>query len=252
MRDEILKVLSGRCLSAKDVYAELATLGLQLTLTDIIKELLTLEKEGLVRRVEGAEFNPLRPLTSSLWSAEGTPRKPLKAALVPPPAEEVMIIASLPLLNIASSVSGIVAMLDAIDSLISSAKEGLYLSTPFVDASLTTILARHYSEVSRLSFVRVMVDIGTRDIAVLERLKSLISNLEYKVFGSYRLAHGRTVKASGLHLKAIAADEKLALVGTFNFREAHIAADYDLGVMLRGDAASKIWKILDIIWSSSP
>lgn len=252
MRNEILKVLSGRPLQAKDVRAELAALGLQPTLADVIKELVALEKEGLVKRVEGAEFNPLRPLTSSLWSAEGVPRKPSKDLPAPPQAEETVIVASLPLLNVAGGVGGIVAMLDAIDSLISSAREGLYLSTPFVDASLTAILARHYSEVSRLSFVRVMVDVGTGNIATLERLKSLITNLDYKVFGSYRSAYGRTVKASGLHLKAAAADGKLALIGTFNFKEAHIAADYDLGVMLRGEVASKIWRILETIWSSSP
>ena len=38
-----------------------------------------------------------------------------------------------------------------------------------------------------------------------------------------------SIKVRGLHLKAVAADRRVALVGSFNFREEHIVTNYEFG-----------------------
>lgn len=251
LRKEILELLNERYLFAKDLHSKLRIHYPHITLAEVMKELLALEKEGLVRREKGEEFNPLKPLATSLWTARVKAKCQVETTRAPPTQmEEVALVGSLPLLNVAGNIGDMIPMLDAVDSLLSSAKESIYLATPFIDASLTAVLARHYSTLSRLSFVRVMVDVGTRNTPVLERLKALIKNLEYKVLGRYKAVQGGMVKVSGLHLKALAVDGKLALIGTFNFRETHIVADYDLGTLFRGKTAQKIWKVLDIIWNA--
>lgn len=248
-RELLLSTLSDRPLSAQELLNELERRGVSTTLTELLKELLAMEREGLVERVRSESYSPARPLTTALWKAKVAPPR-VQAPEVPVArVEEASMAASIPLLDLLGErASDLLPLLDAVESIIMSAEEGLYIATPYVDATLTTIVALHQARLSRLGFIRVLVDVSEKNVALLERLKTNMRNLEYKVLGTFKEVGSVKVKVQGLHLKALAADRRLALVGTFNFRETHIIANYDLGLLVRGTIAAKVWDILEEMW----
>ncbi|MEM2189000.1 MAG: phospholipase D-like domain-containing protein [Nitrososphaerota archaeon] len=245
----ILSALKGQRLTLEEVVSKLKEKGaLKVNFIDVLNALIKLEKEDLVERIRDSDYSPSRPVTTVKWFIRAERSAPL-TQLAP---DEVVIAASTPLINLLGG-RDLMSILDAAVSLILSAEQGVYIATPYADATLSTIIAQHYQKVAKLAFVRVLVDISESNVAMLERLKFMLPNLEYALVGEYAVVEvpgvgSRRFKVRGLHLKALAVDKKSALVGSFNFKEPHVTCNYDVALLLRGKAAELVWDMMESLW----
>jgi len=254
----IYEILSREEMNIARLKKELERQGLRTSLLDVVRALSNMEAKRLVERVRSENYSPVRPLMTTLWKAR---KQSLLPQLSTPEARgvEVEVVVSLPLWRLLEGKHiNIIPITDALDAMLESAKDAIYISTPYADATLSTIISRHIEQLSKLHFVRVLIDIDTlsrrREAALLERLKALLPQFEYKVVGEYKTVKAKGMsyhmKTRGLHLKVIAVDQKTALVGSFNLRETHLVANHDLALLVRGYLARILWDILDTLWAS--
>lgn len=253
LRKSILEILRNRAMHLEDIVRELRLREQNISISEIVNALQDLKNRDLIEQIRNKNFSPARPITTSLWKAKNIPHSlpPIKKPAAASEDESVVLSASTPLLNLMDSKKSLIPILDAVSMVIISAEHRLYIATPYVDATLSTMVTLHYQKLSQLDYIRVLVDVSEKNISLLERLKTILPNLEYKVLGEYKQVSGTKAKVMGLHLKAVVADEKVALIGTFNFKEHHITANYDLALIVRGQTAKDLWNILDTLWNSA-
>ena len=253
LRESILEILHKRAMYLEDIVRELRLREQDISISEIVNALQDLKNRDLIEQIRNKNFSPARPITTSLWKAKSRSPNlpPIKRPTGVSEDKSVVLSASTPLLNLMDSKKNLLPLLDAVSMVIISSEHRLYIATPYVDATLSAMVTLHYPKLSQLDYIRVLVDVSERNIALLERLKTILPNLEYKVLGEYKQISGTKAKVRGLHLKAVVADEKIALIGTFNFKEHHITANYDLALIVRGQTAKDLWNILNTLWNNA-
>jgi cardiolipin synthase len=84
-----------------------------------------------------------------------------------------------------------------------------------------------------------------QDRTVRDRLMSLAGTFAHAKVTSF------SKNGVQLHAKAVVADRKRAVVGSANFSWGGMATNYELGVLLEGDAAWHMARLIDLLASRS-
>jgi len=97
---------------------------------------------------------------------------------------------------------------------------------------------------------------GVRLTVVVNHLEGQHPNVRDKLISLARkFDHARVASFSGsgvqLHAKAVVSDRKRAVVGSANFSWGGMATNYELGVLIDGDAAWDLARLIDVLASQS-
>lgn len=209
---------------------------------EVVDALAELEKSGAVARA--GFLDPAKPLSTTVWAYVGAPQAKAPEGI----GAIAGIVLNPPLLrDLGRTPAASMGLMDSLDYIIQEASEHLRIMMPYIGDLMSVLFTQHLSSVSKLRAVRVITEDAAGNRAALEPLKTYMPNLQV-LYATKRTDEG--VKVLGAHAKLIIADEKVALVGTFNLTQAHLLVNYDVGLLVKGKVVSYLREIYDAIWSA--
>ncbi|RLI46939.1 hypothetical protein DRO64_00080 [Candidatus Bathyarchaeota archaeon] len=210
---------------------------------EIYSIILKLERHGLVKRIYDEDFDITRPALTVKWSAlkkaEARTTTAQLVASFPPRIGDFKKLCSM---------YGFIYLIDALEEVIGSARRSLRVMCPYVDTTFTNMLVRADCIRRGLVKVRIISERNSTSRSTLEYIKAILRGVEVKYADVYEGER----KVSGVHAKAVIADEDLMLLGSFNLTIRHIATNLDAGVLLRGPAVVAFVKVFDDLWDRLP
>jgi phosphatidylserine/phosphatidylglycerophosphate/cardiolipin synthase-like enzyme len=238
-------------LRIEEVSARLSrNYGINVKLSELIDALIALEKEEVVRKIRDEEFDPYKPLTTIKWQL--TRPEILPVETLQPPLEEAWIVTSRPIysplwasLDKILKESKTLTTEEAVHKLILDSENTLRVACPYYDEIFASILYKAADRVSRLSEVRILYE---EENPVLFKIKGLLSNISVKSL--IRREPVKGLKYVGMHAKLLIADDKEALLGSFNLRAQNIYYNFEVGLLLKGELARKLKDLYDAVWDS--
>ncbi|MGC8987821.1 phospholipase D-like domain-containing protein [Infirmifilum sp.] len=205
---------------------------------DALRGLAELEARGLARR-SGPPIDPTKPISTTLWcAAEGREEGPygeVEALILSPP-----VVSDLGIPQGAPSYG----LEESLRSFMCGARESMRIMMPYVGDLLNVLMLSCLEKLRQLKWIRVLTEDEYSNKRVLEPMKSFLSNLEV----AYATRKIGGVKVRGVHAKLIVIDSSVAIVGTFNLTNAHLAVDYDVGLVVRGRVVSHLAEVFDAAW----
>ncbi|MGC8988037.1 phospholipase D family protein [Infirmifilum sp.] len=237
--EEVLKILRSkpsRCAYAFEVVEELGGRW-----ADALRGLAELETRGLARR-SGQPIDPTKPIATTLWCAteggEEGPYGEVEALILNPP-----VVADLGIPQGAPAYG----LEEGLRVFICNAKENIRVMMPYIGDLLSVLMLSCLEKLSSLKWIRVVTEDRLSNRRVLEPMKSFLSNLEV----AYLTKRESGVKVRGVHAKLIVIDSSVAIVGTFNLTNAHLAVNYDIGLVIRGRVVSHLAEVFDASWRAA-
>jgi phosphatidylserine/phosphatidylglycerophosphate/cardiolipin synthase-like enzyme len=213
-----------------------------LSWTEVADALASLEGGGLVERA--GLIDPTKPLSTTVWV--------LRLAKAPQALEGgIGIVAGLvlnpPLLrDLSRAPPASMGLIDSLNYIVQAASESLRIMMPYIGDLMSVLFTQHLESLRGLRSVRVIVEDDARNRQALEPLKLYLPNMQ----ALYATRRSSGVKVAGAHAKLIIADEKVALVGTFNLTQAHLLVNYDVGLLVKGSVVSYLSEIYDALWGA--
>lgn len=224
--------------------------GINVKLSELIDTLIVLEKEEVVRKVRDEEFDSYKPLTTTKW--ELTRPEVLPVENPQPTSEEIWIVTSRPIysplwesLNKILKESKTLTTEEAIHKLVLESENTLRVACPYYDEIFASILYKAADRISSLAEVRILYE---EESPVLLKLKELLSNISVKSL--IRREPVKGFKYVGMHAKLLIADDKEALLGSFNLRAQNIYYNFEVGILLKGELARRLKNLYDAVWDS--
>jgi len=213
-----------------------------LSWTEVADALASLEGSGVVEKA--GLIDPTKPLSTTVWV--------LRPARIPRALEGgIGTVASLvlnpPLLrDLGRAPPASMGLMDSLNYIVQAASEALRIMMPYIGDLMSALFAQHLESLRGLRSIKVIVEDGTRNRQALEPLKLYLPNMQ----ALYATKRSGGVKVAGAHAKLIIADEKVALVGTFNLTQAHLLVNYDVGLLVKGSVVSYLSEIYDALWNA--
>jgi len=237
---EILKARGG-CAYALDVKEEA-----RISWQELVKALAELEIAGLAYR-KGEPLDVTKPTATTLWCL-----REVKGTLDRVAVGDVIGIVVSPAIvrRINRVLPMIVGLSEFLEEFVCSARENMRVIMPYLSGLAGYLFAKCLGSLKRLKFIRLITEENEGNIYTLERLKEYLSNLEVIYATRYIERKGVKVKVEGAHAKVIVVDEKYAMIGTFNLTEVHLLTNYDIGVLITGEAVTAITRIFDTLWEA--
>lgn len=224
--------------------------GINVKLSELIDTLIALEKEAIVRKVRDEEFDPYKPLTTVKWQLTHPGVLPVEPHQ--PPSEEIWIVTSKPIysplwasLDKILKGSKTLTTEEAIHKLVLDSERILRVACPYYDEIFASILYKASDRISRLAEVRILYE---EESPVLLKIKELLSNVSAKSL--IRREPVKGFKYVGMHAKLLIADDKEALLGSFNLRAQNIYYNFEVGLLLKGEPARRLRDLYDAVWDS--
>lgn len=130
-----------------------------------------------------------------------------------------------------------------------SANQRLVVMVPFIDPSGFNWMRRVFSAArGEVDKVLILRDVGKYAADISVHHQAWINALRIKI-EDYCLAHdpqfGRKLETETFHAKLVLADDHLAYVGSANLLWASESASLEAGVVIDGDAAGQVCRLVD-------
>jgi cardiolipin synthase len=128
----------------------------------------------------------------------------------------------------------------AVQELICEAKDEILIVAYVLTGAASGIIDRLRGSAERGVRITVLIDsLERQEGAVIEKLKLLARhpNVQVLSFSDPRGGH--------LHAKAIVADRRRAVIGSANLSWGGMVANYEVGVLIEGETAWKLAKVID-------
>jgi len=134
-----------------------------------------------------------------------------------------------------------------VEELILSARRDIHILAYLFTPQATNFLRLLEEAAQRSVEIRILVNrLDQQHTRIRSRLRSLersCDTVEVVTLGS---EHGRQ-----LHAKVVVADRKRAVIGSANFSWGGMVANYEIGVLVEGQAAWKMAELIDSLIASS-
>jgi len=242
----------------REIADALSSKGAEVFLSQVVTALLKAERQGIVERTRGEDYDELSPITTAKWRL-AKPRQEVEKAVqiltkaIPAPSdeEEIRVVASqpifaFPVIEALKGEAGILEVREAIEKVVIDAQSLLRVMCPYYDNLFLDVLHRNMERVQKLKEIRI---ISERDTAATVRATRLFSNVRVRPIFEAASTGGFESKIRGVHGKVMIADDVEALVGSFNLTFSHILYNIDVGLLVRGRTVAKLVKIFDAIWA---
>ncbi|GEM_PF-4558822 len=220
------------------------------------KALNNLYRSGIVNRVYTPLYDPTRPFDTVSWQlkikgeAESEQEK-VKEALL----KDFRLVMAVPISLYAKRAEilnkyGAVDFFDAYTYVIDSAEIELKIICPVVDAYGIFPIVNKITRSPNLT-VRIITEMDkSRD---LEYISDIVEPDRLVILDAHEATEVRSGlkrKMKGVHMKMIIADDKIALIGSFNFSKYHYLVNFDIGFLIYNDNVVKILsQIFEEIWT---
>jgi len=216
-----------------------------LSWTEVVDALASLEKGGSV--IRSGFLDPTKPLSTTVWVASpiaGAPQAPEGEGV----GSVVGIVLNPPLIRDLRGrlPAASMGLMDSLDYVVQEASECLRIMMPYIGDLMSVLFTQHINSVSKLRSIYVITEDTSGNRTALEPLKTYLPNLQ----ALYATKKVEGVKVAGAHAKLVIADEKVALVGTFNLTQAHLLVNYDVGLLVKGKIVKYLREIYDAVWSA--
>lgn len=216
---------------------------MDLSWVEALNTLSRLERGGLIRRVE--VLDPTKPLATAVWEAKE--KEKAEQSKVEELGTVVGLILNPPLLrDLKNTPPASMGLLDSLSYIVNSTSSELRISMPYVGGLISTLFTQHLQELRKLKTLRVITEETQDNKRSLEPLSLFLPNLRVR----YATRRINGIKVAGAHLKLIIADDKMAIVGTFNLTQAHLLVNYDIGLLVRGNIVRHLCLVFDTIWDA--
>lgn len=270
LRDLALKACAdGAPVRGADLVSELAG---QLPAALQAPFLWLLVNEGIAERLEGAasiegyllsvDSNRLREyLDEEAKTAEVLERAEARATSSKGVAPQVEVVATLPPSLFAARAAGPLGSIEpAIRKIIASGREMVWIVNPFFDPfGLSSLVPSIAGATDRGVSVRLLTRAGDVQWAGLfasvkaanggAKRPNSLSRLEVRSFLKKDEGSGRLQYA--LHSKVVLADSTICYIGSANVTEHGLRHNFELGVVVRGEAVAGVRSLLERLWDVS-
>lgn len=216
--------------------------------------LYNLLRRGLVKRVYTETYDPTRPFDTASWTVDENVIANLQQE-AQVWERSIRLVISLPLLasNIRASLLNKYEALDiheAYSYVVEEAERELKIMCPIIDAYALYPLISRVSKVGNLK-VKILTEFS-KSIDSIYLLLSSSKNFEIKNAEKYATTENsrrRAKKLFGIHAKIIIADDKVALLGTFNLSKHHYLVNFDIGFLIYDQHIIKtLSQLFDTLW----
>jgi len=224
---------------------------LGVSIYELAQALFTLYKEGKIRRVYTDAYDPARPFETIAWSAAN---KEISQREWPMELTPVVSVPS-SFWDMRSKLLGsyeVIDLFDAYSHVIEVAEHELKIACPFIDSYGLFPIINKLRRSPNLR-VRIITELDKSEelTFIIDRMKKM--NVQVADSALFKhVGEGRSVKVAGSHLKMVIADQKAALVGTFNFSRYHYMVNFDIGFLITNSTIVRFLShVFDSIWEVS-
>ncbi|MGQ9609674.1 MAG: phospholipase D-like domain-containing protein [bacterium] len=170
----------------------------------------------------------------------------------------IQILATLPpVISLRKEVPRIPSVSSGIARLISSAKDSIWIVNPFFDEVGTAYLIPFLSnaclkgvEIKITTRRPVSNSISDGQRTALRMVWSELGSTGKLFLRSFH-GTGNDAEPYGLHSKVLVTDDDSCYLGSANITGFSFRRNFELGVLLRGDAVKDILKIVRVVWNAS-
>jgi len=197
----------------------------------LVRALLRLYSQRKVKKKYTCSYDPARPFDTAAWyvadQEEQVKASDLKwlVPIISVPAQ--LWRESVEILTEYSAMD----LFDAYSLVVESAKQELKIACPVMDSYGILPVINRVKKNPRLK-VRIIAELD-KSIELVRALPTFKEvGIEVADPSAFSSVSGRRVKVRGVHAKIAVGDERLALVGTFNFSRHHYTVNFDVGFLI--------------------
>lgn len=236
LRDVLITILQSRPgITTEELVEEVRRRGAAAGPAAVVDELVRLRRDGMVSAEGDARY-----LSRLMWRLTD-------GRAIPRASAGQVLVATIPVLLMIDPgelSTGIVTFPEALDRLIRTASRELRIMCPFFDRYGVELLRQRENDLLRLTSIKVIADRYDRAEEMRE-LAATLRNMEIR-YAARGGSGGR--KMAGLHAKVYIADDKAAIVGSFNLTAAHLHHNLDVGILLEGGIVPTLVGLFDQLW----
>jgi len=244
MSDELLslknKILEVLRQFKSPVSSELLRQQLNVDIVLLSKVLFEMYREGIIDRIYTEDYDPTRPFDTVSWRIKSEKAK-LKGIeherSVDISVQNFRLVLSIPmslhmeraeLLNKYNAID----FFDAYTHVINLAENELKMVCPIIDAYGIFPIINRLTRTSSLK-VRILTELDkSKDLEYVTDIVKPSRLLIADASSVIETKKGFMRKIRGVHMKMIVADNKVALVGSFNFSKYHYMVNFDIGFLI--------------------